>query len=144
IKNWGTSTAPPFTVIGKVIGPLGNNVVNTNATTDTLLSQESQDIIFSQALQPTTAGTYQYITNTSLTGDIVSTNNSKTQEIVAIDTTQSEMLLGFENGEVSGFGVGWVGGYGCISVHFIPPFYPVAITQLHYWTTSFYAGATFD
>ncbi|HYV92363.1 MAG TPA: T9SS type A sorting domain-containing protein [Chitinophagales bacterium] len=143
IKNWGTSTTSPFGVNAIVKNPSGVNVVNITDNTDTMASLQSQVMTFSSSMQPTTAGTYQFITTSQLTGDNVSSNNSKTQEIVAIDTSQTEMELGYDNGEIPFFGLGWIGGYGCIADYFIPPFYPVAITKLHYWNTTIYNQSTF-
>lgn len=139
LKNYSTHTVSPFNVVGKLLNSAGDTLILENFTTDTLLSLESQDIAFTTPFTPTTAGTYKFITISQLPGDApASGNNGKKLEIVAIDTTQSEMWLGYDGGQVNGLlGLNWTGGEGGAGNYFIPPFYPVAITKLHYWITGF-------
>ncbi|HYV94288.1 MAG TPA: T9SS type A sorting domain-containing protein [Chitinophagales bacterium] len=138
VKNSGTTTVDPFTVAGRLVNANGDTLISENFTTDTLLSSESQDIGFTTPFNPATPGTYKFISITKLQGDTVKENNVKKLEIVALDTSQSEMWMGYEGDTVNFLaGLHWIGGEGGAGNYFIPPFYPVAITKLHYWITFF-------
>lgn len=143
-KNCGVVSANAFAVNVEVKNPVNSIVVNSTAFTDTLQPQQSQAMIFNDTFYPDTPGTYKFKTICELAGDSVVTNNSKTQEIVVIDTSQAEMRLRFDGAQAFGYqGVSWVGGYGSIAVYFIPPFYPVQITQLHYRNNGLSNNSTF-
>ncbi|HYV94286.1 MAG TPA: T9SS type A sorting domain-containing protein [Chitinophagales bacterium] len=151
VKNYSTHTVNPFNVACKVLNSNGDTIILENFMTDTLLTTESQDIAFTTQFVPTTPGTYRFITISQLPGDApASGNNTKKLEIVALDTTQSEMWMGYDGGQTNGLaGINWVGGSGGVGNYFIPPFYPIAITKLHYWITSFantdaFSGRVFD
>lgn len=98
VKNYGTVTTNPFNVQTVVKDPQGTNVVSNFFLTDTLEAQETQEITFSQQLNPVLAGTYKYFTITQLPGDYPPTNNSRTQEIVVVDPTLPEVRLGYDAG----------------------------------------------
>ncbi len=145
VRNYSTHSVDSFDVYGKVVTPGGATFLEENFYTDSLLSAQSQDITYNSAFVPTTAGTYKFITLTELPNDPnASGNNSKKLEIVALDSTQTEMWLGYDGGAINGlFGLNWVGGSGGAGNYYAPPFYPVAITKLHYWITSYAATDAF-
>lgn len=146
VKNSGTHTEDPFTVAGRLVDSNGDTLLADNYTSDTLISSESQDIIFGTTFSTATPGTYKFISRTKLQDDLVDTlNDVKKLEIVAIDTTQSEMWLGYDGGETNYLAsISWIGGEGGIGNYFIPPFYPIAITKLHYWITFFTSDDAFS
>lgn len=144
VKNCGIASANPFPVNVEVKNPMSATIVNSTVFTDTLQPQQSQTINFNASFQPDTPGTYKFITHCQLPGDYVGTNNFQTQEIVVIDTSQAEMRLRFDGLQAFGYQeLSWIGGYGSVAVYFIPPFYPVKITRLHYRNSGVAFNSTF-
>ncbi len=140
IKNYSTHTVNPFNVFVKFSKP-GGNFTSENFTVDTLTSTQSVNVTFSTQLQTDTAGTYKFSATTQLAGDNVASNNSKKLEIVVLDTTLTEMWMGYDNGaNNSNYALNWIGGSGGAGNYYIPPFYPIAITKLHYFIAA--AGPT--
>ncbi|HYV94284.1 MAG TPA: T9SS type A sorting domain-containing protein [Chitinophagales bacterium] len=139
VRNYSMHTTPPFNVLGEVLAQNGNIEVLEDHSTDSLLQGESEDIMYTSTFTPTLPGNYQFKTYSQLPNDPSTTlNNTKTQVIVAIDSTQNEIWLGYDSvAQVNGglFTLQWVGGSGGAGNYFIPPFYPVAITKLHYFVT---------
>lgn len=147
VKNYSTHKVDPFGVQCKVFNPTGQLIIDNSAYTDTLESAESQLLSFPFDLVAESPGSYRFITNTQLAGDQATANNDGQMEIVAVDTTLSEMWLGYDNGVTSNYTtINWIGGQGGIGSYFIPPFYPVAITKLHYFIASSgpFSGRVFD
>ena len=145
IQNFGTSTVNPVEVNMRVKNPNNNEIINNTQFTDTLESMETQLLTSPNSLIPDTSGTYTYIVSSSYTGDKVNPNNKKELEIVVVDTTQQEIWLGYDDGQVTALsGVNWVGDDGGAGMHFIPPFYPVAITKIHYFITSNFNNVAFS
>lgn len=139
VRNYSMHTTAPFNVLGEVLAQNGNIEVLENHDSDSLLQGEAQDITFTAQFSPTLPGNYQFKTYAQLPNDIVSGNSSMTQVIVAIDSTQNEIWLGYDSiAQINGgiYSLQWVGGSGGAGNHFIPPFYPIAITKLHYFLTA--------
>lgn len=149
VRNYSMETVNPFNILAQVLSQGGNTEVLENHYTDTLLQGESEDMTFTSQFSPTVKGHYKFVTYSQLPSDDVSGNNSKTQSIVTIDSTEDEMWLGYDsipqinNGIYS---IQWIGGQGGVGNYFIPPFYPVAITKLHYFITAFgaFSARVFD
>ncbi|MBA2407324.1 MAG: T9SS type A sorting domain-containing protein [Chitinophagales bacterium] len=141
VKNGGNIPTGQFNVQATLNDPMGNQVVNEFVLIDSLQPSETQLITFAQQLNPTVIGTYKFTANTQLPGDDVNSNNNKNQEIITVDTTQSEILLSYNDDENSIFSVNWVGDQGGVGTYFIPPFYPVTLTKIHYWIASNYSFA---
>lgn len=147
VRNYSTHTVDPFNVQCKVFSPTGQLIIDNGAYVDTLLSTQSQLLTFPTTLSASTAGSYRFITNTQLSGDQATANNDMQMEIVAVDTTETDIWLGYDNGVTSNYtSINWIGGQGGIGSYFIPPFYPCAITKLHYFLSSSgaFAGRVFD
>jgi len=148
VKNYSTYTVDPFNVQCKVFDPSGQLIIDGGQYTDTLQSAESELLTFSNQLQASDSGSYRFITNTQLPGDpFGSTNNAQIMEIDAIDSTQNSMWMGYDNGVTNNYtSINWVGGQGGLGDYFKPPFYPVQITQLHYFCASSgaFSGRVFD
>jgi hypothetical protein len=141
VKNGGNIPTGQFNVQATVKDPMGTQVISEFVFVDSLQPSESQLLTFADQLDPSVTGTYIFSSNTQLPGDDVSSNNNKIQEIVALDTTQSEILLSYNDDENSIFSVNWVGEEGGVGTYFIPPFYPVTLTKIHYWVSSNYSLA---
>jgi hypothetical protein len=136
VRNYSLDSVNPFNVMGKLTHPSGYSTTE-NLYTDTLLPAETQTISYLTELQTDTAGTYKFVCTSQLAGDIVNSNNTKKLEIVILDTTLTEMWMGYNGGSNNaGASINWIGGTGGVTNYYIPPFYPIAITKLHYFITS--------
>lgn len=148
VRNYSTYTVNPFNVQGKVFDPNGQLVIDDGEYTDTLETTEGQLMTFDTPFSPDMPGTYRFIGNSQLANDPISSgNNSKIMEIVAVDSSQDEMWLGYDDGQTSNYySLAWLGGQGGAGEYFKPPFYPVVITKLHYFCTSAgaFSGRVFD
>jgi len=137
VQNYSMAAVDPFDVKGKVVDPNGDTISNEDLYTDTLIQSENVPLIYITSFQPAETGTYQFITQSQLTGDEISNNNSKDLEMVVVDSSQY-MWLGYDGGQTSNFfSINWVGGAGGVGMYYKPPIYPIAITKLHFWIASF-------
>ncbi|MEO8145980.1 MAG: T9SS type A sorting domain-containing protein, partial [Bacteroidia bacterium] len=131
IKNVGNTILNPFNVQSDVKSFAGVTIVSNGLTTDTLQPGQTQNVQFTQGFIPVIAGTFRYRTTTNLSGDATPSNNSKTQELVVVDTTTANQWLSFDNGVNSvAAGISWQGGNGGVGMHFIPPYYPCRINSV--------------
>jgi len=145
VQNYSTHSVDPFDVQGKVIDPSNSTMFTEDLYTDTLDQAQAANLIYDTQFEPSTPGTYQFITTAMLPDDPLTINDTKNLEMVVLDTTDTEMWMGYDGGQTSGFfAINWVGGSGGVGVYFKPPFYPVAITKLHFWIYSFTSTDAFS
>ena len=144
IKNTGNVKLMPFNVNGKVIKGAASLVVTSTMSSDTLDPAASQQLSFQNKFTPSSPGSYKFITTTQLAGDMVSSNNSMTQEILVVDTTPNSMILGYTDNTSEGQGLSWTGGNGGAGIYIKPPFYPVKVTKLRFFIVGNMLASTFD
>ncbi|MCY7410749.1 MAG: T9SS type A sorting domain-containing protein [Chitinophagales bacterium] len=145
IINYGTKTVDSVLVNIKVKDPTNATVVDQTTYTGPITSLQSVAAASAQSLIPNLAGTWQFITTTVYTGDVANKNNSQKLEIVVVDTTVNDMILGFDGNQIGGLsGVNWVGDDGGCGMYFKPPFYPIVVTKLQYWITSNFNNVAFN
>ena len=149
VRNYSMHTVNPFNILGQVVSQNGNTEVLESHYTDTLLQGEAEDLTFTAQFSPTAKGHYKFVTYSQLSGDAISGNNSKTQEIVTMDSTENEMWLGYDSLAQANGGtvpINWVGGSGGVGNYYVPPFYPVAVTKLHYYLYAYgaFSARMFD
>ena len=84
------------------------------------------------------------ISSTQLTGDITPSNDTKTQELVVLDTTLTNIRLTYDRNVAAFTGLNWTGGEGGGGIYFIPPFHPCKITQLHSYITTNDSASAFS
>lgn len=109
------------------------NVTQVTASTQVaeLVATNNAPVDFDAQFSPTTAGTYTFSTTISgIPNELVTSNNTKNQELVVVDTTQATHRLTYAGTTDDGLGLSWNGGDGGVGVYFKPPYYPA------------YAGAT--
>jgi hypothetical protein len=109
------------------------SAVNSASTGATLAPGATQDFNHPIQFVPSNTGTFRYITDTQLTGDATPSNNSKTQEIVVVDTTLGSVELAYCDNTNEGTGVSWQGGSAGVGLYFKPPFTPFKIEKLSYY-----------
>jgi hypothetical protein len=135
VKNTGNTTCNAFNVYSYVAtdnsGTTGTVVVDDTVTQAGMAPQATSDITMTESFGPDGPGTYLQVSRTLYPGDIVPSNDSATVEIVVVDTTVLPVRLSFDRGTATGLGLNWQGGNGGAGMHFIPPFYPCKITEVH-------------
>lgn len=135
VKNTGNTTCNAFNVYSYVatdnFGTTGTVIVDDTVTQAGMAPQTTSDITMSETFSPDGVGTYLQVSRTLYPGDLVPSNDSSTVEIVVVDTTVLPVRLSFDNGSASGVGLNWQAGNGGAGVHFIPPFYPCKVTEVH-------------
>lgn len=131
IRNSGNQALAPFNVTSRVVNQLNQNQALNTTTTNALNPGDTQDMTFVNQFGPVTPGTYRHINTTQLTGDATPSNNERQLELQVVDTTQTNILLSFDNGTDAGLGgLSWSGGGGGAGMYFVPPFYPCDLTQV--------------
>ncbi len=136
IKNVGNQTFNSFLATGTVYDDLGGVEVSSIVNGNALDPGEDTTINYPASFNATGPGTYSFETLLSnITGDVIASNDLRTQEIVVVDTTQAIMNLSFTDNSPLG-GVAWQGGDGGVAVYFKPPFYPVRVLESNYLINS--------
>ncbi len=134
--NLGNIQIPPFNVDGNVFDPNGSQIVSNSLPTDTLYQGQDTVMTFPNTFSPAQPGTYRFKGIVSgVSGDISAGNDTINQEIVVVDTTQTNMRLSYYRGTPFG-GLSWVGGQGGAGVYFKPPSYPVKVVSTDFYILS--------
>lgn len=131
VVNQGTTVCPPSNVIGRIFNSAGTQLAQGNKISDTLSVGEDINMAIPVTFNTNTAGTYRYEGSITWTGDEATFNNSLSQLLVVVDTSQAEVNLNYttgSNGSISWLGA--VGGNSGLGTYIEPPFYPVEITHV--------------
>ncbi|MEC9208833.1 MAG: hypothetical protein VX762_00210 [Bacteroidota bacterium] len=149
VANVGNQNTSSIAVTSNITPFFSMPVVTNSASISSLSIGQDTTITFPISFYPSTAGTYTFSSQATLVGDINLTNNSIEQEIVVLDTTQSNINLCFANnlGATSLTGINWAGGNGGIAVYFEPSFYPAKLTSTNFGidlTGSSFSAMIFD
>lgn len=137
IRNFGNQPLGSFMVQDTVVNVANTAITSGSVTIPSLAVQSDTTVVFPNSFTAPLAGTYSYRTRvTGITGDMVAANNTKTQEIIAIDTALTNMYLDYSSGVAGGGGLGWQGGNGGIGIYIAPPKYPVRITGSRFLITA--------
>ncbi len=136
-RNSGNTTLNGFNVQGNVKNISNASQVlvgggtSTTFTVDTLQPGQSEAFTYPKAWQPATAGTFTFNSATQLTGDATPTNNTKSCELVVVDTTATNIKLTFDAGAASSGNIAWSGGNAGVGVEIPLPYLPCKVTTLH-------------
>jgi len=149
ISNVGNQNAGSINVSSNVTSLFGMPVVNNNNSINSLIAGDDTTIYFSTMFSPSTPGTYTFSSQATLVGDINPTNNTVSQEIVVLDTSQNNINLCYANNLASTTlpGINWAGGNGGIAVYFEPSFYPAKLVSSNFGidlTGSSFAAMIYD
>jgi PKD repeat protein len=137
VRNYGNQVLGAFTVRDTVLSSASVAVTSGSVAVPGLAVQTDYTVNFPNTFTPATAGTYRFNTSIAgITGDMVAANDRKTQEIIAIDTALTTMILDYSNGVAGGGGLSWQGGNGGIAVYITPPKYPVRIAGTRFLVTA--------
>lgn len=146
IANTGNlNIPPPYTSTAKVKNFAGTLLLTDIVSlTDTLFVFGDSIIDYLPDFIPPITGTYSFFsTIKGVTADNIHSNDSVIQEIVAIDTSLSTMLLNYSDNIPDSPGIAWMDGTGGIGVYFVPPYYPCIVTATRFYIESNTSGATF-
>jgi hypothetical protein len=149
VKNLGNTTLAPFPVVTDVLSINNTLQVSNSDSTGTLAPGQDTSFVFTNPWNTTLAGTFKIVSTVSgIPNDYNTLNNTKTQEVVVIDTTQTTMTMNYNVNFTNQIGtsVGWNGGAGGVGMFFKPPVYPARVTATKFiitgspqLPTSFYA-----
>ena len=134
ITNVGNQSTSSIGVTSEITPFFGMPVITNSGSINYLSIGQDTTILFPISFSPSTVGTYTFSSQASLVGDINPSNNSIEQEIVVLDTTQSNINLCFANNLATTTltGINWAGGNGGIAVYFEPSFYPAKLTSTNF------------
>lgn len=128
-KNTGNQPIGNFTVTGQVLNAIGTIVATDQVTVGYLDPAFDTTITFGVAFNPNVAGTYRFRgTITGITGELISSNNLREQELVVYDTSLSTINVRWSGPMDNGVGIGWDGGNGGVGTYVMPPNYPAYIS----------------
>ncbi|NNC86429.1 MAG: T9SS type A sorting domain-containing protein [Bacteroidia bacterium] len=135
IANTGNQALAPFNVQGRIINAIFQQQVIDNQMSNALTPGQTQSITFAAPFTPTTSEIFTYTATTQLLGDATPTNDQQIIEIISVDTNVVDIELKYENGTQTG-DIAWAGGGGGTGMEFVPPFYPLEITELKAYITA--------
>lgn len=133
IKNTGNQTLSAFNVQSQILDASNAVIVTSTSSAAVNNPGDEQLITQSNTFSPIANGTYRFITDLQLSGDATPSNNSKTMELVVVDTSTVLVNLQYCDNTSEGAGLSWQGGNGGVGVYFEPPFSPFVIQRLEYF-----------
>jgi PKD repeat protein len=136
IKNFGNQPLGTSTVTDTVYS-YGTVINGGNASVPALLAGEDTTLTLSNLLYATFPGALTVATRLQgVAGDMVPSNNRKTQKVVAVQTSPTaQYFLDYSDQSANGVGLSWNGGNGGIAVYYAPPKYPVKINGAQFFHT---------
>jgi len=137
IGNTGNQNVGTFNTISQVRNSANVILLSDTVSTGPITAGGNANISFSRKFVPTASGVYRVTFTTTLTGDQVVSNNTKTLELEVINRSGTvPQSLRYDDGTSDG-SISWTGGTGAVLNYFIPPSYPARID-----TISFYIAVT--
>lgn len=128
--NVGNTGTGAFSFTGAVVNAGGATQITATQPIFNIPAGLDTTVLFAPSWTPNPAGTYRFNTTVSgLAGELVTTNNQRTQEIVVVDTTAATQDLRFHGITDNGVGLSWNGGNGGVGVFIKPPYYPAYATH---------------
>ncbi len=125
VLNTGNVDLENITVQGVVRNLANVTQVTGNASVAALNAVANTTLDLNASFMPNTAGIHSFTSTLSgIPNELVTTNNSRTQELVVVDTTLATHLLTYAGATDDGIGLGWDGGNGGVGMYLSPPYYP--------------------
>ena len=130
IRNSGNQPVSGVVTLAQVYNSSNQLVVSDQVTISQMGAGVDSLITFPIAFAPTGAGTHRYVVTISgVLNELVTTNNTRTQELAVYDTTLTVQQVRWHGPSDDGIGIGWDGGNGGVGVHIDrAPFYPCYVT----------------
>gem|GEM_PF-375073 len=130
VRNTGNQLLTNVTAQAQVFTPNNQLAVSDQVTIASLTPGADSLITFPIAFAPSTNGTHRYVgTISGIPNELVTTNNTRTQELAVYDTTLAVQQVRWNGGTDDGIGIGWNGGNGGVGVYLDrPPFSPCYVT----------------
>ncbi len=138
VKNTGNQALNPFNTDLRVVNAVNVTQASQTMQVPALTPGQTHDLMATTTYNPTVAATYSFRTTTQLTGDATPSNNTRTMELVVVDTTLSEMVLSFTGATSSpaNAGISWSGGNAGLGVEIVAPFAPFILKRVEYFIVS--------
>jgi hypothetical protein len=127
ITNYGNVDATSFDVSCLVKNVGGTNFFGDTITINNLAAGDETTVNFTPNWTPSSMDNYYALVQTSLSGDINPSNNTKDAEMMAIDIPG---WLIFDSDPSSGMATYWYGAGGGWGQEFVPPQYPMHIDSI--------------
>lgn len=144
VKNAGNQVASTFTVSCLIENELGVPQYYEDVIGGPLNPGEELEVTFPTTWTPTTNGQYFFQCAVNLVGDMNPNNDEKRTECHVL-TLPGDLL--YDDG-TSEQGWSWMGGDGGLGQRFVPPTYPVTLSNLQYYiglsTTPTFIAAVYD
>lgn len=133
VRNTGNQPLTNVTAMAQVFNPNNTIAVSDQLVIGSLVPGADSLITFPIAFAPVVAGTHRFVgTISGIPNELVTTNNSITQELAVYDTTLAVQQVRWNGGSDDGLGIGWNGGNGGVGVYLDrPPFSPCHVTGIN-------------
>ncbi len=143
VRNSGNQPLGQFTVRTQVLRGFTQVLVDS-ALAGPLAPGQIEYVTFNSTFSASTAGTHSYAVSIDpLPGELVASNNTVIQEVIAYDTTAYTTTVQWAGPSDDGIGIGWNGGGGGVGTQVFPPFYPCHITGTTVRITSNFGNAAY-
>ena len=127
VRNTGNQLLPGFMLKAQVYYGFSQVLVDSFPVS-AMGPGVTETITFANTFTATGTGTHRIVVSfPTLPSELVASNNSVTQEVVAYDTSLVAMNVSWHGASDDGIGIGWNGGGGGVGAHILPPFYPCVI-----------------
>jgi len=127
VKNAGNQDESNFYVIGEVRQYPSNTLVYEDSfLVANLNAGETQEIDFPEMFTMNTAGYYYVRVRSTLSGDMVASNDQIDVEMHVVDLPGELALDDGTSDQIWS----WAGGTGGMGIYYLPPVYPVKITEI--------------
>lgn len=133
IGNTGNQNVGAFNVISQVRNSSNVIVLSDTVSAGPIAAGANANITFNRKFVPAASGVYRVTFTTLLTGDQVTSNNTKNLELEIINRSGTiPQSLRYDDGTSEG-SISWTGGTGAVLQYFIPPSYPARIDTVSYF-----------
>lgn len=136
----------PTEVLGRVRDSTGQLFFQQQISVPTLARGEIKEVNFTAPFIPLSTGPYTFSIELSNPADINSGNNVRTVELVAVDTSMSDVALSYASGNLwnianpnTGSTINWTGGEGSSGAAVLYEFYgyPLIVKSLDFLVSTF-------
>lgn len=140
IGNTGNQNVPAFNTIAQIRNSANAIILADTIQVGPLNAGSNSNITFNKRFIPTASGVYRLTLTTTLVGDQVASNNTKTMELQVINRSGTiPQSLRYDDG-TSESSTSWTGGTGSVANFFIPPSYPARVDTISYYIATTGAG----
>ncbi|MCC6939963.1 MAG: T9SS type A sorting domain-containing protein [Flavobacteriales bacterium] len=127
--NIGNTNLTGITLRGDLFNSTGVTMITAQQVIGNIIPGLDTVVNFPPLWTPNPAGTYRFVSTVSgIANELVTTNNTRTQELVVVDTSTPTHDLKFTGAQDDLVGLSWNGGNGGVAMYIKPPYYPAYAT----------------